>query len=115
MAKNDAHSAARKINIMTHYEEHESDIPEWEEEEEKIPDSLQKKWQREELEGLKAGICAGCGWPYTKADLSCRHCGKPTEISDGTLVSLRRWFFKTWPGLLALTVILAAIFLFLVH
>lgn len=115
MAKTDARSAVRKTSIMTPYEEHESDIPEWEQAEEKIPDSLQKKWQREESEGLRAGICTGCGWPYTKADLSCRHCGKATEISDGTLVWLRRWFFKTWSGLLVLTVILAAIFLFLVH
>ena len=99
---------------MTLYEERESDIPEWEEEEEKIPESLQKKWQKEELEGMKAGVCADCGWPFTKMDLSCRHCGKSTEISDGALVSLRRWFFKTWPGLLVFVVILLGIIAFLV-
>ena len=97
------------------YEERENDIPEWEFEEEKIPDSLQKKWQREEREGVRAGVCKGCGWPFTKEDLSCRHCGQPTEISDGALVLLRRWFFKTWPGWLALIIIFIALFLLLIH
>ena len=97
------------------YEERESDIPEWEEKEEEIPESLKKKWQQDEIEGIKAGICSACGWPYTKADLSCRHCGKPTDISDGVFVSLKRWFFKTWPGFLLLVLILLGIFLYLVR
>ena len=33
------------------HEEQEDDRPDWEIEEEKVPDSLEKKWQREEREG----------------------------------------------------------------
>ena len=100
---------------MTEYEERESDIPEWEQEEEKIPESLQKKWQREKFEGLRAGVCKACGWPYTKEDLSCRHCEQPTEISDGVFVSLRRWFIKTWLGLLVFALIVLGLFLMLMR
>ena len=95
------------------HEERENDVPEWEVKEEEIPESLKKKWQKEEIEGIRAGVCAVCGWPYTKVDLSCRHCGKPTEISAGVLVGLRRWFFKTWLGILALIFILLGIFIFI--
>ncbi|OIO39466.1 MAG: hypothetical protein COT00_01565 [Candidatus Omnitrophica bacterium CG07_land_8_20_14_0_80_50_8] len=95
------------------YEERESDVPDWETKEVEIPESLKKKWREEEAEGIRAGVCTACGWPYTKMDLSCRHCGKPTEISGGVLVGLRRWFFKTRIGLLALIFILLGIFLFI--
>ena len=100
---------------MNPYEERENDIPEWEQQGEKIPESLQKKWQKEESVGLRAEVCKTCGWPYTKEDLSCRHCGKPTEISDGVLVSIRRWFVKTWFGIFVFIIIILGLFLMLIR
>ncbi len=96
-------------------EEHEEDRPEWEIEDEKVPPSLEKKWEQEEKEGLKAGVCRSCGRPFTKEDLSCRHCEAPVEMTDGVIVSLRRWFFKTPLGILMLIFIFMGLFFYLVH
>lgn len=96
------------------YEEREDETPEWEIEDEKIPESLEKKWLQEEQQGLKAGVCRSCGYPFTQAELSCRHCGTPTEITEGVFASLRRFFFKTPLGILTLIIIFVAIVLFLV-
>ena len=97
------------------FEERESEIPEWEQKDEEIPESLKKKWDSEEAGGIRAGVCKDCGWVYTKDDLLCRHCGKPADLTDGVLVSLRRWFFKTWFGMMVLVLILSGIFLYLVR
>ncbi len=92
------------------------DRPEWDEiEDEEIPESLAKKWSDEEKKGLRAGVCRNCGWPFTKEDLSCRHCEAPTEISDGVLVSLNRFFFKTPLGILTFLFILIGLIFFLVR
>lgn len=99
---------------MTPYEERENDAPEWEIEDEKIPDSLQKKWKDEEKEGLRAGVCRSCGYTFTKEDLSCRHCGAPTEMPDGAIVSLKNFLFKSPLGILLLVLIIASIICFLV-
>ena len=97
------------------HEELESDTPDWEIEDEKIPDSLEKKWQQEEKEGLKAGVCRSCGWAFTKEDLSCRHCGVLTELSEGALISFKRWLFKTPLGIMTLIIILVSIIIYLIR
>ena len=95
------------------YEERESDQPDWEIEDEKIPDSLKKKWEKEEKEGIRAGVCASCGCPFTQEDLSCRHCGASTDIPGASPKTLRKWFANTRTGFLVSLVIVISIILFL--
>ena len=96
------------------FEEEEDERPEWEIEDEKIPASLEKRWKAEEAEGMKAGVCT-CGYPFTKEDLSCKHCGKPVELSEGAVISLKRWLFHSPMGVIALIIILTSIIAFLVR
>lgn len=95
-------------------DEEDDEIPEWELQEEKIPASLEKRWRDEEKEGLRAGVCRSCGWTFTKEDLSCRHCGAPTEMPEGFLIALKRFFLKNPAGILLLAFIFASIILLLV-
>ena len=60
-------------------------------------------------------MCRVCGWPFTKEDLSCRHCEAPVEMTEGAIVSLRRWFFKTPMGILMLVLIFTGLLYYLVH
>ena len=97
-------------------EEREDDAPDWEiREEEKIPDSLEKKWRQEEKEGLRAGVCRSCGWPFTKEDLSCRHCGVPTEMPEGAFLSFKHWLFKTPLGIMTFIIIFIGVLVYLIH
>ena len=93
----------------------EDEIPEWEAEEEKIPERLEKKWQKDEQKGIKAGVCRVCGWPFTQDELSCAHCGARTEMGEGALVALHRFLFKTPLGILLFVIILAGLVFYLVH
>ena len=93
----------------------DEEVPDWEVEEEKIPERLEKKWQKDEEKGVRAGVCHGCGWPFTQDELSCAHCGAPTNMGEGALVSLKKWFFKTPLGILALIIIFASVAAFLLR
>ena len=93
----------------------EDEIPEWEAEEEEIPERLEKKWQKDEQKGIKAGVCRVCGWPFTQDELSCAHCGARTDMGEGVLAAFHRWLFKTPLGILTLTVIFASVAAFLLR
>ena len=93
----------------------EDDIPDWlEGEEEKIPPTLEKKWQEQERKGLRAGICKTCGWVFGQDELTCAHCDTPTEMTEGVLISLKKFFLGTPIGILSFIFILAAMAFFLV-
>ena len=94
-------------------EEQDDERPDWEIEEEEIPESLRKRWEKEEEIGLRAGVCKSCGYPFTKEDLSCIHCGARTDLSEGVLIRLKRWFFKTPLGIILLIVIFAGLIAYL--
>ena len=96
-------------------DEFEEDISEGALQDEKIPEGLKEKWRKDEKKGLKAGLCRSCGWPFTQDEISCRHCGQGTEMSEGALVSLRRWFFKTPLGIMTFILIFVGIIIYLVH
>lgn len=97
------------------YEERESDKPDWEIEEEKIPESLRRKWQKEEEKGLRAGVCPSCGNPFTQEDLSCRHCGARANLPQAPPHTLRKWFLGTPIGIVLFLIILSAIVIYLVR
>ena len=92
----------------------EDDIPDWLEPEEDIPPGLEKKWQQKEKEGVKAGVCKKCGWAFTQDDLTCRHCEAPTQIGEGVLISLKKFFLGTPLGIMTFIIIFAALVFFLV-
>ena len=96
-------------------EEREDDRPEWEIPEEKIPPSLQKKWDKEEGEGLKGGVCKSCGYPFTGDDLTCLHCGELAEIPKGVFTNLRDWCFKTPMGILIIIITILTVLLSLIY
>ena len=83
--------------------------------EEKIPERLEEKWQKEERQGLKAGVCRSCGWVFTQDEIRCKHCGTATDMSEGVLVSLKKWFFHTPLGIMLLIAIFTGLFVYLVH
>jgi hypothetical protein len=92
------------------YEEKESELPEWEIPEEKVPKGLHDKWKQDEQRGLKAGLCPNCKWPFTEQDLRCQHCGQPCEVESGVMSSLAHFFTKTpWGVVTVLTIIFAFI------
>ena len=93
-------------------DEREDDTPEWEIEDEKIPPSLEQKWKKKEVAGVRAGVCE-CGYPFTEDELSCKHCGAPIELTEGALISLKNWFFKTPLGIMTLIMIVGALIAFL--
>ena len=95
-------------------EEEDDETPEWEVEDVKIPLSLEKRWKEEEKEGLRAGVCQ-CGYPFTKEDLSCRHCGTKIELSRGVFISLQRWLIHHPVGFVVLLIIVSSIIVYLVH
>ena len=99
---------------MPPYDEQQDDRPEWEIEDEKIPPSLDKKWKEEERQGLKAGVCDSCRYPFTKDQLTCNHCGKSVEMAEGVLIGLKNWLIKKPLGLLFFILILLGIIGFLV-
>ena len=94
-------------------DEEDEEIPDWEIEEEKIPPSLEKRWQEEEKKGLRAGVCR-CGYPFTKDELSCAHCGASVEMAEGVFASLKRTLLHTPLGILLLILILFAMITYLV-
>jgi hypothetical protein len=93
----------------------EDDIPDWEIEDEKIPERLEDKWKKDEEKGLRAGVCRACGWVFTQDELSCAHCGARTEMGAGALVSLKQWLFKTPLGILAVLLIFISLLIYLVR
>lgn len=94
----------------------DTERPDWiDPPDEEIPPSLQDKWQKDELKGKKAGVCKFCGWPFLEDELSCRHCGKPTEVTAGFLSSMYQWFTKTPWGIITFLIIVLAVFLLLTN
>ena len=84
-------------------------------EEEEIPGSLAKKWEEDERKGLRAGVCAHCGYTFGQDALSCPHCETPVEIKEGVFPSLKHFFTQTPMGITLFIVIFLAIFLILVR
>ena len=95
-------------------DEHEYEFQEWEEPpSEEIPPGLQKKWDRDEKRGVRAGVCSSCDYPFHENDLSCRHCGKAIEVESGTIGNMAHWFFKTPWGVVSCLILLLALLAFL--
>ncbi len=94
--------------------EYEDDTPEWEVRED-IPPALQKKWDKEESEGVRAGVCKGCGYTFTQEELHCVHCGASTGFGDGALISLKKWLFKNPLGIMAGMLIVTAVIVYLIR
>ena len=62
------------------------EIPEWEEIDEEIPPpSLEKKWEAEEREGIKAVSCPGCGKLNRGDALNCIYCDQKLIYDSGFL------------------------------
>ncbi len=91
------------------------DAPGQDLEEEKIPERLEKKWQQQEKKGLRAGVCKFCGWAFSQDEIRCKHCEAPTDMSEGVLVSLKKWFFHTPLGVMMLILIFAGLIFYLVR
>jgi len=83
--------------------------------EEEIPPSLHNKWNKDAKKGLRAGVCEDCGFVFTEHDLSCPHCGRPTDIPSGVISGMAHWFFKTPWGVVTLLTIVASIIFVLIQ
>jgi len=93
-----------------------NDTPDWEEApEEEVPPSLHHKWEDDQKKGLRAGVCPSCSFPFTEEDLSCRHCGRPTQIQSGLISSLSHWLLKTPWGIVTFLIILFALMAVLIQ
>ncbi|GEM_PF-1259270 len=79
-------------------------------EEEKIPESLQRRWNDYVKEGLRAGVCRSCGHLFTEDDLSCPACGTWTDIPrHGVVVGLWKFLTATPWGFVTLLLIITAV------
>ena len=94
-------------------EERDDETPDWEVKEQQVPESLRQKWEKQEKAGIRAGVCRDCGYPFTKDDLSCIHCGARTNLTDGLLISMNNWFFKTPMGIISLILFFVALLVYL--
>ena len=80
-----------------------------------IPQGLDDRWKRQEREGLRAGVCPKCGFPFSQEELRCIHCDTPTEISKAFLPVLKHWFLGTPLGIMIFIVIIAAVVMLIVR
>ncbi|HTL70681.1 MAG TPA: hypothetical protein VL404_05260 [Candidatus Eisenbacteria bacterium] len=88
----------------------EGEPPDWQDPpEEEIPPALQKRWNDYVRKGVRAGVCRSCGQLFTQDDLSCRHCGEPTEVRPGLIGGFAGWLGGTAWGLTAFFVVLIAV------
>ena len=87
----------------------EEEIPDWEIKEEKIPPSLQKRWDRDAQEGLRAGICRKCGAAYTADDLTCRVCEEPVDVKRSHRPAVAGFFKSFWGILIAAVVLIGLV------
>lgn len=96
--------------------EEEDETFEWHDQDDDthIPTGLKEKWRRDEAQGLRAGVCRACGFPFTQEDLSCRHCEAPIEIPHGVIDSLKHWLVKTPMGIMTMIAIVASLLFYLV-
>ena len=87
-------------------DDEDEEVPEWEIEEEKIPPSLQNRWDRDAQKGLQAGMCRKCGATYTADDLTCRVCDAPVEIPHDRRPAVASFFKSHWGALIAIVVLI---------
>lgn len=66
--------------------------------EEEHPETLRKKWEKEDFEeefsGKRYLPCPHCGKPIEKKSFSCLYCGERVFTDSGPLGILARWILK---------------------
>ena len=96
---------------MMSYDE-EDEIPEWEQHDEEVPPSLEKKWKKRGQDGAKKIQCKSCGQEIDDHSLLCLYCGNRTGIKAGFFGALRALLLESW-GLVIFLLILFCVILFL--
>jgi len=90
----------------------DEEIPEWEQEDEKPPEHLERKWEAEERGKAAKVVCESCGRHVDASALLCLYCGESTGVRTGIFSQMRHFFLKSPVGFLAFFGILLAILLF---
>ena len=63
----------------------------WENEDVVPPETLQKKWEREEMEERPAVICAACKKRVPADSFRCLYCGAVVFRDSGILGKMMKW------------------------
>ena len=91
----------------------EDEIPDWQREDEKIPPSLERKWEKENFQGPEKEetelICRSCGNPVRRNVILCLYCGEPTGIKVGLFGHLRAFLLENILGFILFLAILGVV------